>query len=298
MTDELVAALRRALGDRGVLTAPEDRVRFETGWRYGKGVARCIARPASTDETAAVLRLCAEHGARTVVQGANTGLVAASTPDPSGAMVVLSLERLNQTIDVDVLDRTALVDGGVLLSQLNESLQPHGLWFPVDLGADPQIGAMVATNTGGTRLVKYGDVRHNLLGVEVVLGDGRVVSLLNTLRKNNTGLDTKQLFVGTTGVFGVVTRAVLQVAPLPKQRAVALVACTHGDAVLGLLRAVEGELGDVLALMQRCIEAIAADCPRVTCTAKLDYRQGHEGRLQSKVASVEQKLGRALRSNS
>lgn len=247
MSDALVAALRAALGERGVLTGDVDRARFETGWRYGKGTARCVARPASTEEVATTLRLCAEHGARVVAQGANTGLVAASTPDASGTMVVLSLERLNRTIDVDVHGRTVLVDGGVLLSQLDAALAPHGFWFPVDLGADPQIGGMVATNTGGTRLLKYGDVRHNLLGAEVVLGDGRVLSLLNRLRKNNTGLDAKQLFVGTTGVFGIVTRAVLQVAPRPAQRATALVGCRDGDAVLALLHAVEQDLGDVLS---------------------------------------------------
>jgi FAD/FMN-containing dehydrogenase len=247
MSDALVDALRRALGERGVLTSPEDRARFESGWRYGKGVALCVVRPAATDEVATVLRLAGAHGARVIAQGANTGLVAASTPDASGTMVVLSLERLNRRIELDPHGRTVLVDGGVLLSQLNEALAPHGLWFPVDLGADPQIGGMVATNTGGTRLLKYGDVRHNLLGVEVVLGDGRVLSLLNTLRKNNTGLDAKHLFVGTTGVFGVVTRAVLAVAPLPRQRATALVGCTDGNAVLELLRTLEQGLGDMLS---------------------------------------------------
>lgn len=250
MADPVVAALVAALTERGVLTSPEDRARFETGWRYGKGTARCVARPASTAEVAATLRICAQHGARVVAQGANTGLVASSTPDASGSMVVLSLERMNRTIELDRRGRTVLVDGGVLLSQLNQALAADGFWFPVDLGADPQIGGMIATNTGGTRLLKYGDVRHNLLGVEVVLGDGRVLTQLNRLRKNNTGLDSKHLFVGTTGVFGVVTRGVLQVAPLPKQRAVALVGCRDGHAVLDLLEALEADLGDVLSAFE------------------------------------------------
>ncbi|MEO6597035.1 MAG: FAD-binding oxidoreductase [Planctomycetota bacterium] len=250
MADTFVDALLHALGERGVLTSPEDRARFEKGWRYGSGTARCIARPASTEEVATVLRLANQHGVRIVAQGANSGLVAASTPDASGSMVVLSLERLNRTIDIDAAGRTALVDGGVLLSQLNEALAAHGYWFPVDLGADPQIGGMIATNTGGTRLLKYGDVRHNLLGIEVVLGDGRVVSLLNRLRKNNTGLDAKHVFTGTSGVWGIVTRAVLQVAPLPRQRATALVGCRDGKGVLALLQALEGELGDVLSAFE------------------------------------------------
>ncbi len=248
--DPLVDALVRSLGERAVLTAEADRARFETGWRYGKGRARCVVRPATTDEVATALRVCGEHGARVVAQGANTGLVAASTPDATGTMVVLSLERLNRTIELDRAARTVLVDGGVLLSQLNEALAQDGFCFPVDLGADPQVGGMVATNTGGTRLLKYGDVRHNLLGVEIVLGDGRVLTQLNRLRKNNTGLDCKHLFVGTSGVLGIVTRAVLQVAPLPKQRAVALVGCRDGDAVLALLSALEQDVGEVLSAFE------------------------------------------------
>ena len=246
----MVGDLVAALGERGVLSDAGDLARYEQGWRYGRGRARCVARPSTTEEVAATLRICSDAGVRVVPQGANTGLVAASTPDQSGAMVVLSLERLNQTIDLDVEDRTAVVDGGVLLSTLNEALAEHGFWFPVDLGADPQIGGMVATNTGGTRLLKYGDVRHNLLGVEVVLADGRVVSQLNRLRKNNTGLDSKQLFVGTAGAFGVVTRAALAVAPKPAQTATALVGCHDGAAVLELLGAVEQGLADFLSAFE------------------------------------------------
>ena len=259
MTDALVRALTAALGARGVLTEAHDLQRYEQGWRYGSGRARCVARPATTAEVAVVLRLCGEHGARVVAQGANTGLVAASTPDGSGEMVVMGLERRDRAIEVDAQDRVAVVDAGVRLSALNERLAEHGLWFPVDLGADPQIGGMVATNTGGTRLLRYGDVRRNLLGLEVVLGDGRVVSLLDRLRKNNTGLDAKQLFVGTTGVLGVVTKAVLSVAPRPAQAATALVGCRDGDAVLQVLDAVERAAGDLLSAFEvmgdRSIEA-------------------------------------------
>jgi FAD/FMN-containing dehydrogenase len=188
---------------------------------------------------------CHAEGLRVMPQGANTGLVGASNPDASGEMLVLSLERLTKRLEIDPVNRTAMVDGGVLMSSLNEALAPFGLMFPIDLGADPTIGGMVVTNTGGTRLLKYGDVRHNLQGVEVVLADGTVVDVLNHLRKNNTGLDLKQLFVGTSGVYGVVTGAVLQVVPVPKQHATALVGCASGEAVLALLQALERELADV-----------------------------------------------------
>ncbi|GLH71981.1 lactate dehydrogenase [Geothrix limicola] len=250
MSGALVQVLRSLLGDDAVLTDPEDLVRYEEGWRYGKGRALLVARPGTTAQVAATLAACHGAGVRVVPQGANTGLVGASTPDAGGGMVVLSLERLNRRLEVDPINRTAKVDGGLLLSALNEALKAHGLMFPIDLGADPSIGGMIATNTGGTRLLKYGDVRHNLLGVEVVQADGTVLDAMNQLRKNNTGLDLKQLFVGTSGVLGVITGAVLQVVPVPVQQATALVGCASGEAALLLLRSLERDLADVFTAFE------------------------------------------------
>jgi len=250
MSDVLIQDLRNLLGADAVLTDPEDLVRYEEGWRYGKGKALFTVRPGTTAQVADVLKACHAVGIRVIPQGANTGLVGASTPDGSGRMAVLSLERMNRRLEVDPVNRTALVDGGLLLSALNEALLTHGLMFPIDLGADPSIGGMIATNTGGTRLLRYGDVRHNLLGLEVVLADGTVVEVMNQLRKNNTGLDVKQLFVGTSGVFGVITGAVLQVVPVPGQQATALVGCASGEAALLLLRALERDLADVFTAFE------------------------------------------------
>lgn len=250
MSASLATDLRGLLGDDAVLTAPEDLVRYEEGWRYGKGRALLAVRPSTAGQVAAALASCRTAGVQVVPQGANTGLVGASTPDGSGRMVVLSLERLNRRLEIDPVNRTAKVDGGVLLSALNEALAGYGLMFPIDLGADPSLGGMIATNTGGTRLLKYGDVRHNLLGIEVALADGTVLGDLNQLRKNNTGLDLKQLFVGTSGVFGVITAAVVQVVPVPAQRAVALVGCASGEAALALLRALERDLSDVFTVFE------------------------------------------------
>ena len=250
MTESLVHDLRSLLGEDAVLTEPDDLVRYEEGWRYGKGKAMLVVRPGTTAQVATTLETCSSAGVRVITQGANTGLVGASTPDGTGRMVVLSLERLNRRLEIDPVNRTVKVDGGVLLSALNEALLPHGLMFPIDLGADPSLGGMIATNTGGTRLLKYGDVRHNLLGIEVVLADGTVIDGLNQLRKNNTGLDVKQLFVGTSGVFGVITGAILQVVPVPGQQATALVGCASGEAALLLLRALERDLADVFTAFE------------------------------------------------
>ncbi len=258
----LNSALTALLGAGAVLTEGPDLEKYEQGWRYGAGKARLVVRPSTTEEVSRVLALCFASGVRVMAQGANTGLVGASVPDASGEIVVLSLERLNHAIELDLLNRTARVEGGVLLSQLNAALDAHGLVFPVDLGADPQIGAMVATNTGGTRLLRYGDVRHNLLGVEVVLADGTVLDALKSLRKDNTGLDLKQLFTGTTGLFGVITRAALNVVPIARQRVTALVGCGSGDAVLALLQPLEQRGLEVLT----AFEVISAEALRSVFT--------------------------------
>ncbi len=251
---DLVLALQGAMGDDCVSIDPTDLARYETGWRYGHGKARLVVKPRTTEHVAAAVRICRDAGVRIQPVGANTGLVAASTPDESGEMVVLSLERLSRIVSVDHGNGSATVEGGVLLSQLNGALADDGRVFPIDLGADPQIGGMIATNTGGSRLVRYGDVRANLLGVEVVLPTGEIWSDLKGLRKNNTGLDAKQLFVGTSGAFGIVTGAVLKTWPLPKQRTGALACATSGEAVLSLLARLEPALGEFLT----AFEAISA----------------------------------------
>jgi FAD/FMN-containing dehydrogenase len=251
----VVKSLSGLLGEGAVVTEAHELARYEQGWRYGRGTALAVVRPADTAEVSRVLAFTAEQGIRVLPQGANTGLVGASTPDATGEMLVLSLERLSRGLEIDTVDRTVTADGGVLLSQLDAALAEKGLLFPIDLGADPTVGGMVATNAAGTRVLRYGDVRQNLLGLEVVLADGTVLDLMAALRKNNTGLDAKQLFVGTSGVFGVVTRAVLRVVPRPAQRATALVGAATGEAVLALLGHLERGLGDVLS----AFEVMSAD---------------------------------------
>ncbi len=247
---QLEADLVASLGADCVFTEAPDLAAYESGWRYGQGKARVVCKPRTAEGVASVVTLCRAVGVPIQPIGANTGLVAASNPDDSGEMVVLSLERLSKTIQYFPEDGTVLVDGGVLLSQLNEELKQHGRTFPIDLGADPQIGGMIVTNTGGSRLVRYGDVRANLLGLEVVLPSGEVLSQLGRLAKNNTGLDAKQLFVGTSGAFGIVTRATLRTWPLPKQTVGALVCANSGDAVVELLQRIEPHVGDFLSAFE------------------------------------------------
>ena len=249
---QLLADLSAVLGPNGLLHSDQDLGGYESGARYGHGRALAVARPADEQEVSAVLRFCYRHRIRLVPQGANTGLVGSSTPDESGDMLVLSLERLKSPLEIDPANRTVTVGAGVTLSQLNTALAESGLFFPIDLGADPSIGGMIATNTGGSRLLKYGDVRRNLMGIEVVLPDeeGTILDDLKALRKNNLGLDAKQIFTGTGGQYGVITKAVLEVHPLPRDRAVALVVPRDEAAMDEILNHLERNTGPWLTAFE------------------------------------------------
>jgi FAD/FMN-containing dehydrogenase len=261
-------ALLQIVGTAGLLLAPEDRVPYETAARYGGGQAAAVVRPADTAEVSAVIRHCVRRALPFTPQSGNTGLVLGSTPDDSGSQIVLSLERLRAPPRIDAADRTVTVAAGVRLSALNEALEPHGLFLPIDVSSDPMIGGMVATNTGGARFIRYGDMRRQVLGLEVVLPDeaGTVLKLSNGLRKDNAHLDLRQLFVGSCGAFGVITAATLEVQPRPRQSAVALLIPRDEDAVLELLSAFEAEAGEYLtafegmsgAAMRRALQHITS----------------------------------------
>lgn len=245
-------ALAALVGEQGLLTGA-DTEGYATPARYASGRAAAVVRPASTAEVSAVVGYCVRHGLSFVPQSGNTGLVGNATPDDSGTQLVLSLERLRAPLAVDVDNRSVRVGAGVRLSALNDALQPHGLFLPIDLGADPMMGGMISTNTAGARFLRYGDMRRHVLGLKVVLADceGTQLDLMSALRKNNTGVDLKQLFIGTGGAFGVVTEAVLDVQPRPTDRAVAMVvpADVH-EAPMALLRALERDAGDVLTAFE------------------------------------------------
>ncbi len=246
----VAAALRSIVGDRHVLDGPDDMASYANGFRYGGGRARLVVLPADTAQVAAILRHCHLNGVQVVPQGANTGLVGASVPDATGTQVVLSLRRLTGRFDLDRANRAVTLSAGWDLDRLNERLEANGLWFPVDISASPSVGGMIATNAGGSRVLRYGDVRHNVLGVEAVLPDGTVTADLRGLRKNSAGLDLKQLFIGTGGSFGIITGAVLNLLPRPRQTATALVVPRDSRTVNDLLTLCEDQAGEFLSAFE------------------------------------------------
>ena len=247
-----IDALKSLLGEKGLFTEATDMEAYETGARYDRGSAAFVARPATTQEVSAVVSCCVKNGIVLVPQSGNTGLVSGSTPDASGQQGVLSLDRLIAPFEFDRVNRTVKAGAGLRLSDLNNKLEASGLFFPIDLGADPRLGGMIATNTGGSRFLRYGDVRRNTLGLTVVLADeaGTVLDLSSDLRKNNTGVDWKQLFIGTSGAFGIVTECVLNLEPAPKQSATALLVPTSDEQVATLLVAMEDALGSYLSAFE------------------------------------------------
>jgi len=267
--ERLIADLKALVGGGDVLTAPEDVAPYNTAARYDGGAAALVVRPRTTAEVSAVVAYCVSREIRLVPQGANTGLVAGSTADASGQQVVLSLDLLREPLAIDAANRTVRVGAGVRLSALNAALEPHGLFLPIDLGADPTIGGMAATNTGGARFIRYGDMRRHVLGLQVVLADrrGEVIELKGGLRKDNTGLDLRQLFVGSSGALGVITEVEVEVHPRPRQTAAGLVMLADADASLSLLQHVERDAGELLTafegMSQAALEAALGHVPNL-----------------------------------
>jgi FAD/FMN-containing dehydrogenase len=245
---DLDEELRAIVGARHLLVDPDLRAAYETDWtRRFTGAARCVVRPGSTAEVAAVVRACATAGVPMVVQGGNTGLVGGGVP--SGGEVLVSLTRLTDLEPVDPIEGQVTVGAGVTLEKLQAHARPAGLDVGVDLAArsSATIGGMVATNAGGIRVLRYGSMRDQLTGLEAVLPDGTVLTRLAGLAKDNTGYDLTQLLAGSEGTLAIITRVRLRLVPLLPARAVALVAVDGTDAALTLLTAARGRLAALSA---------------------------------------------------
>jgi D-lactate dehydrogenase (cytochrome) len=238
-TDTFLARLAAIVGQSGLITDRAALDPYETEWRgryHGK--ARLVVRPGSTEEIAAVVRLCAAENVAIVPQGGNTGLCEGATPDESGEQVVLSLARMNKIRALDPLDFTMTVEAGCILQTIQEKARDAGCFFPLSLGAQGtcQIGGNISTNAGGVGVLRYGSTRALVLGLEVVLPDGTIWDGLRSLGKDNTGYDLRQFFIGAEGTLGIIAAAVLRLFPQPTDIQTALVALTDLETALPLLK--------------------------------------------------------------
>ena len=213
---------------------------------YFQGKTALLVRPADTDEVSAVVRICAEAGVAIVPQGGNTGMCGGATPYEDGTAVLLNIGRMNRILDVDPLNYTMTVEAGVILQKVQEEAARHDRLFPLSLGGEGTavIGGNLSTNAGGVNVLRYGNARDLVLGLEVVLPDGRVWNGLRRLRKDNTGYDLKHLFIGAEGTLGIVTAAVLKLFPKPKDVQTCFVGLRNLDAAIELLARARSISGD------------------------------------------------------
>ncbi len=244
----LIETLRTIVGEAQVLTEG-DLGAFEQDWRKrSRGKALAVVRPGSTQEVAEVVKACAAAGTGIVPQGGNTGLAVGSVPDQSGTQVLLSLQRLNAIRGIDAANLTMTVEAGCVLQTLQEAAEQAGFLFPLSLAAEGSctIGGNLATNAGGTQVLRYGNARDLCLGLEVVTPQGGVWQGLSGLRKDNTGYDLRDLMIGSEGTLGIITAATLKLYPLPAARLTAWAAVPSLDQAVALLGLAHKHLGSGL----------------------------------------------------
>ncbi len=251
MSAPLLDTLRRTVGAAQVLVEGADGTLegFLVDWRRRwRGRALAVVRPGSTAEVAAVVRACAAAGVAIVPQGGNTGLVGGGVPDASGTQVLLSLQRLNRVRGIDAANLTLTAEAGCVLQAVQQAAADAGLLFPLSLAAEGSctLGGNLATNAGGTQVLRWGNTRELCLGLEVVTAEGEVWEGLTGLRKDNTGYDLRDLFVGSEGTLGIITAATMKLAPMPAATMTALAACESLAACVELLNLARARLGSGL----------------------------------------------------
>ncbi|KEQ03699.1 2-hydroxyacid dehydrogenase [Pseudorhizobium pelagicum] len=249
----LIEELGEICGSAQVLTKPSEMETYATDWKRSvKGNPVCVVRPASTQEVALVVRACRRYQVAIVPQGGNTGLAAGATPSPKGGDVVVSLVRLNQIRSIDPLAMTVEVEAGAILQTVKEKVETYGRLLPVGIAAEGSatIGGIVSTNAGGISVLRYGMTRALVLGLEVVLADGTIVDGLRHLRKDNSGYDWKQLFIGAEGTLGIVTAAVLRLVPRPRGSVTAFLSVPDVDAAARLFSLSQELVGDALSTFE------------------------------------------------
>ncbi len=265
---DLLKRLKKIVGSKGFIQEAEDMAGYLTEWRDKyEGKALAVISPKSTQEVSEVVAICAETNTAIVPQGGNTSLVGGSIPFNKGDEIILSLKRMNSVREVDIEGGTLTVDAGCILADLQQKAEDLGFMFPLRIGSEGscQIGGNISTNAGGVQVIHYGNTREQVLGLEVVLPDGAIWNGLTNLRKDNTGYDLKQLFIGGEGTLGIVTAAIVKMYPRPKYQQLAMVAIPDVAAavsVLGLARRLSGDQVTAIELIPRiAIDLVTTHVP-------------------------------------
>jgi FAD/FMN-containing dehydrogenase len=272
---DILDRLREVVGPQGLITGARDMEPYVVDWRgLYRGKAPAVVRPSSTEQVAEVVQICAGNGIGIVPQGGNTGMCGGATPSASGREIVLALERMNRIREVDALNNTITVEAGCILANVQQAALAADRYFPLSLGAEGscQIGGNLATNAGGINVLRYGNARELALGLEVVLPDGRVWDGLKGLRKDNTGYDLKDLFIGSEGTLGIITAAVLKLFPRPRAQLTALLAVADPAAAVRLLAVLRGACGERISafeiISRPCFDLVLKHIPGARATTR------------------------------
>ncbi len=252
-TMDFCNALKTLLGENAVLTTPEDRASFERDWRgLSQYPAVAVALPKTPEQVSEIIKLCAAEKIAIVPQGGNTGLVAGGVPIANTPQLILSLNRMNAIRSLDLAADCLVAEAGVPLATVQQAAKDADRLFPVSFAADgsAQIGGVISTNAGGVQVLSYGNMRAQVLGLEVVLADGSIWHGLNALPKDNTGYDLKQLFIGAEGTLGIITAACLRLHPAPRARATALVGTSSAADAMALFQSMRRIAGPALTLCE------------------------------------------------
>ncbi|XSC42599.1 FAD-binding oxidoreductase [Bradyrhizobium sp. RDT10] len=239
MRQRLISAATKIAGTSGILSSSADTAGYLTDWRRRySGEALAVALPASVDQVRELVKLCRDLGVAIVPQAGNTGMTGGAIPLDDRPSLLLNVSKLNRVREVDILNNSVIAEAGCILANLRETVERAGKLFPMLLGSvgSCQVGGLVSTNAGGTGVLRYGNMRELVLGLEVVLPDGNIWNGLKVLRKDNSGYDLKQLFIGAEGTLGIVTAAALKLFPLPTSSGTAMVSLSSIQAAVDLLK--------------------------------------------------------------
>jgi FAD/FMN-containing dehydrogenase len=296
---EVLEPVRAIVGERGLLTDRAAMQPMMVAWRDNwEGRVPLVVMPASTEELAAVVAICARTGTPVVPQGGNTGLTGASQPHGDDTEILVSTRRMNRIREIDLDNDTITVDAGVVLQTIQETARAHGRLFPLSLGAEGscQIGGNLSTNAGGVQALRYGTARALVAGLEVVLPDGRIWNGLRGLRKDNAGYDLKQLFIGAEGTLGIITGATLKLLPLPTASTTAFLATPSPATAVAWLRRAKSLLGENITTMElmerRCVDIAMRHNPAIRdpLTDRHDWYLMVEIADQGRQAALEARL--------
>lgn len=253
MHTEFLQELTKLIGANNILLDPADQKKYVSDW-FGRasGSALAVVKPGDPKEISGIVKLSEKYHISIVPQGGNTGLVGGGLPDDSGKELVISLERINKIRSLDTLGKTITVDAGVILENLHNYAHEHGLEFPLTMGSQGSatVGGLLSTNAGGTAVLRYGNARDLCLGLEVITAEGEIWNGLRSLRKDNTGYDLRDIFIGAEGTLGIITGAVLKLVPLPKARISSLLSLDSPSLAIQLLEFVQTKANSQLTAFE------------------------------------------------